>query len=135
MLRLWWNLVFMCKIGRETRFCQYFCTFFSILRENRDIFFWKNDFFRFGHVHSIWIWSYNFSAKTNPNGVLKSLEYFKQNNGSGFFKFILEFFTMTKNVSEHWKALIFFNEPHFSVYYWIYGKNKDENQKSRAGVL
>ena len=37
MLRFWWNLVFICKIEWENRFCQYFCTFFNIFRENRDI--------------------------------------------------------------------------------------------------
>ena len=36
MLRLWWNLIFICKIGREKRYCQQFCTLFSIFRENRD---------------------------------------------------------------------------------------------------
>ena len=36
MLQFWLNLVFICKIGRENRFCQYFCTFFSIFRQNLD---------------------------------------------------------------------------------------------------
>ena len=36
MLRFWLNLVFISKIGWENRLCQYFCTFFSIFRENLD---------------------------------------------------------------------------------------------------
>ena len=38
MLWYWWNLVYISKIGWENLFCQYFCIFFSIFRENRD--FW-----------------------------------------------------------------------------------------------
>ena len=37
MLRFWLNLAFICKIEWENRFCQYFCTIFSIFfRENHE---------------------------------------------------------------------------------------------------
>ena len=105
MLRFWWNLIFICKIGRENRFCQYFCTFLSIFRKNLDFLLKNMIFFRFGHVHSIWVWSHNFWAKTNPNNVLKSWEYFQRNNGSGFFIFILDILLWLKmylNIEKPW---------------------------------
>ena len=88
------------------------------------IFWWKKKyFFIIGHVHSIWVWNHYFWAKTNPNSVLKSWEYFQQNNGSGFFKFILAFLLWLK-MHLTWKSLIFRNLPHFSVYYSIYAKTR-----------
>ena len=70
MLWFWWNLVFICKIGQENWFCQYFCTFFSISRENRDfllkkmIFFNKKSVFsrisRISFLVQFYIWIPNF---------------------------------------------------------------------------
>ena len=78
---------------------------FLVLLEKIVIFCWKNYFFRFGHVHSIWVWSHDLWAKTNPYRVLKSWEYFQQNNGLGFFQFILNFLLWLKmylNIEKPW---------------------------------
>ena len=120
MLRFWWNFIFRCKIGRENRFCQYFCTYFSIFRENYD-------FFLFGHVHSIWVWNHNFWAKTNPNSVLISWKYFQQNNGFGFFKFIFDFLLWLKmylNIEKPW----------FSEIYPIFQYIIESTQKTRTKI-
>ena len=48
-----------------------FLLIFYYFLEKIVIFCWKKCFFRSGYVHSKWVWSHNFWAKTNPNSVLK----------------------------------------------------------------
>ena len=124
LLMLWfgWNLIFMCKIGRENRFCQYFLVFLEKIMI----------FFIFWHVHSIWVWNHNFWAKTNPNSVLKSWEYFQQNNGSGFLNLSLIFYY-------DWKFIWTLKSPDFSKFNPFFSillsLRKKQGQKSRAVVL
>ena len=95
MLRFWWNFIFICKIGRETRFCQYFCTYFLIFIEKIVIFCWKKMIFSDMDMFT----QFQFEAIISElsffktNSVLKSWECFQQNNGSWFFKLIPDFLT------------------------------------------
>ena len=135
MLWFWWNLIFICKIGQENRFCQYFCTYFTIFRENHD-FLLKNMIFTYLDMFTQFEFEIRIFELKQIQIVFWNPENISNKTTALDFQNYPWFFTMTGNVSsKHWKALIFRNLPHFSVYYWIYAKNKDTNQKSKAVVL
>ena len=125
---LWFllNLIFIYKIGWANRFCQYF----SLFLEKIMIFCWMFfssdlDMFTQFEFENI-IFELKQIVFWNPKNISN------KTTALDFLKFILDFLLWQYDWKCIWtlKSPDFSNFTSFSVYYWIYAKNKVKNKKS-----